>query len=321
MTYGRAIRQALHNELERDQSMVLFGEDIQHNLYGYTEDLVQIFGEKRVVNVPLSEAAVVGTAIGSAMCGLRTVVDLTVASFLFVAMDQIVNMAAKTHYMYNGQFELPITIMCGLFYNASIAAQHSERPYPLFMNIPGLKIVAPSSPQDAYSLLRSSINDRNPVLYFSDRTLFYNEADVDENNQTELGKAKVLQPGKDVTIITISGCTKMAMDILPEIGRRNISAEIVDVRSLSPLDKNTIKASAKKTGRVVIADLANRTCSAASEISSILAEDLFSYLIAPIKIVAHDDVPVPFAKNLESQLLPTKEKILQKILDVMEYQR
>ena len=321
MTYGRAIRQALHNELELDQSMVLFGEDIQHNLYGYTEDLVQKFGEKRVVNVPLSEAAVVGTAIGSAMCGLRTVVDLTVASFLFVAMDQIVNMAAKTHYMYNGQFELPITIMCGLFYNASIAAQHSERPYPLFMNIPGLKIVAPSSPQDAYSLLRSSINDRNPVLYFSDRTLFYNDADVDENKQTELGKAKVLQQGKDVTIITISGCTKMAMDILPEIGRRNISAEIVDVRSLSPLDKNTIKASAKKTGRVVIADLANRTCSAASEISSILAEDLFSYLIAPIKIVAHDDVPVPFAKNLESQLLPTKERILQKVLDVMEYQR
>jgi pyruvate dehydrogenase E1 component beta subunit len=319
MTYGRAIRQALHNELERDPSMVLFGEDIQHNLYGYSEDLVKIFGGKRVVNTPLSEAAVVGTAIGSAMCGLRTVVDLTVASFLFVAMDQIVNMAAKTHYMYNGQFEVPITIMCGMFYNAGVAAQHSERPHPLFMNIPGFKIVAPSNPQDAYGLLRSAIMDKNPVIYFSDRTLFYNEADVDENKITEIGKAAILQQGRDVTLIAISGCTRMAMDILPEIAKHNISAEVVDVRSLAPMDTDTIKASVQKTGRVVIADLANKTCSAASEIASILAEDLFPYLKAPVMIVAHDDVPVPFAKILESQLLPTKEKILQKVLDVMDY--
>jgi len=321
MTYGNAIREALYKELENDQSLVLFGEDIQHNLYGYTGNLANIFGKNRVIDVPLSEAAVVGTAIGAAMCGMRTIVDLTVASFLFVAMDQIVSMASKTNYMYNGQFELSLTIMCSTFYNSSIAAQHSDRPHPIFMNIPGLKLVMPATPQDAYSLLRSSVVDKNPVIYLSDRTLFYNEAEVDENYRTELGQANVLKKGSDITIIAISGCTKMAMDILPELYRNNISAEIIDVRSLVPLDKDTIKKSVQKTGRVIIADTANKTCSAASEIASILVAEIFSALKAPIGIVAHDDVPVPFARNLELAIMPTKEKIFQKVIEVMQYDR
>jgi pyruvate dehydrogenase E1 component beta subunit len=189
------------------------------------------------------------------------------------------------------------------------------------MNVPGLKIVAPASPQDAYSLLRTSIVDKNPVIYFSDRTLFYTEAEVDENCKIELGQAAVLKEGRDITIITISGCTKMTLDLLPELNNNNISAEIIDVRSLVPLDKNTIKKSVQKTGRVVIADTANKTCSAASEISSILAEDLFSALKAPIGIVACDDVPVPFAKNLEIQIMPTKEKIFQKVITVLLYKK
>lgn len=321
MTYGNAIREALVKELENDQSVVFFGEDLYHNLYGYTDNLVNLFGEKRIINTPLSESAVVGSAIGAAMCGLKTIVDLTVANFLYVAMDQIVNMAAKTNYMYNGQFELPLTIMCGEFYNCSNAAQHSDRPHSMFMNVPGLKIVAPSNPQDAYSLLRTSIVDKNPVLYFSDRTLFYAETEVDENCKIEMGQASVLKEGKDITIITISGCTKMALDILPELNNNNISAEILDIRSLVPLDKNTIKKSVIKTGRVVIADTANKSCSVASEISSILAEDLFYALKAPIGIVAFEDVPVPFARNLEMQIMPTKEKILNKVIKVMQYQK
>lgn len=321
ITYGGAIREALFKELENDQSVVLFGEDIQHNLYGYTDNLLNIFGEKRIINIPLSEAAVVGTAIGAAMCGLKTIVDLTAPNFLFVAMDQIVNMAAKTNYMYNGKFELPLTIMCGAMYNSSSAAQHSDRPHPIFMNVPGLKIVAPTCPQDAYSLLRTAIVDKNPVIYFSDRTLFYAEADVDVNYKIEMGQAAVLTEGRDITIFTISGCTQMALDILPELKNKKISAEIIDIRSLVPLDKNTIKKSVQKTGRVVIADTANKTCSAASEISSILVEDLFSALKAPIGIVACDDVPVPFAKNLELQIMPTKEKIFQKVINVLQYNK
>lgn len=321
ITYGGAIREALFKELENDQHVVLFGEDIQHNLYGYTDNLVNIFGKKRIINTPLSEAAVVGSAIGAAVCGLKTIIDLTNPNFLFVAMDQIVNMAAKTNYMYNGQFELPLTIMCVTLYNTSSAAQHSDRPHPIFMNVPGLKVVAPTCPQDAYSLLRTAIVDKNPVIYFADRTLFYSEADVDVNCKIEMGQAAVLTEGRDITIVAISGCTQMALDILPELNINNISAEIIDVRSLVPLDKNTIKKSVHKTGRVVIADTANKSCSAASEISSILAEDLFSALKAPIGIVACDDVPVPYAKNLELQIMPTKEKIFQKVINVMQYHK
>lgn len=318
-TYGEAIREALYKELENNQSVVLFGEDIRHNLYGYTDNLFNRFGEKRIINTPLSEAAVVGTAIGAAMCGLTPIVDLTVTNFLYVAMDQIVNMAAKINYMYNGQFKLPLTIMVSALYNSSSAAQHSDRPHPAFMNTPGLKLVAPSCPQDAYSLLRSAIADENPVIYFSDRSLFYTKENVDENSNIKIGQASLLTEGKDITIVTISGCTQMALDLLPELNNNNIYAEIIDVRSLVPLDINTIKKSVSKTGRVVIADTANKSCSAASEISSILAEDLFSALKAPIGIVAYDNVPVPFAKKLETKIMPTKEKIFQKVINILKY--
>jgi len=321
ITYGEAIREALFKELENDQSVVMFGEDIQHNLYGYTDNLVNIFGHKRIINTPLSEAAVVGAAIGAAMCGLKTIVDLTVANFLYVAMDQIVSMASKANYMYNGQFKLPITIMCATLYNGGNAAQHSDRPHPIFMNVPGLKIVAPARPQDAYSLLRTAINDDNPVIFFADRTLFYTKEDVDEICKIEIGKAAVLTEGNDITIIAISGCTQLALAILPELENKSISAEIIDPRSLVPLDINTIIKSVQKTGRVVIVDTANKTCSAASEISSILAEELFPALKAPIGIVAYDNVPVPFAKNLETQIMPTKEKILQKVTNIMKYNK
>ena len=317
-SYGDAIREALDKGLENDESVVLFGQDIHHNVYGYTGNLLNKYGVKRIINTPLSESAVVGTAIGAAMCGLKTIVDLTVGNFLYVAMDQIASIAAKNAYMYNGQFKLPLTIMCSTLYNTSSAAQHSDRPHPMVMNVPGLKVVAPASAQDAYSLLRAAIVDDNPVIYFSDRSRFYSKEDIDLNLKAEIGTASTIVEGKDVTIVTISGCIKMALDLLPELNKNNISAEIIDVRSLVPLDIMTIKKSVRKTGRVVIVDTANKTCSAASEISSLLAEDIFYDLKAPIGIVAYDDVPVPFAKNLELQIMPTKEKLLQKVIFVMQ---
>ena len=319
ITYGEAIREALDKELENDGSVVLFGQDIQHNVYGYTGDLMNKYGSKRIINTPLSESAVVGTATGAAMCGLKTVVDLTVGNFLYVAMDQIASIAAKNAYMYNGQFKLPLTIMCSTLYNTSSAAQHSDRPHPMVMNVPGLKVVSPARPQDAYSLLRAAINDNNPVIYFSDRSLFYTKEDVDLNFNVEIGMASILTVGKDITIVTISGCTQLALNLQPELKSIDISAEIIDVRSLVPLDIETIKRSVRKTGRVIIVDTANKTCSAASEISSLLAEEVFCDLKAPIGIVAYDDVPVPFAKNLEMQIMPTEEKIFQKILIAMKY--
>ncbi len=319
LKYGEAIREALFRALENDPSVVLFGEDIQHNLYGYTGQLLQSFGEKRVRNTPLSEAAVVGTAIGAAMCGLRPIVDMTVTNFLYVAMDQIASMAAKTHYMYGGQFNVPLTLMASSLQGSQSGAQHSDRPHPLFMNLPGLKVVVPACPQDAYSLLRAAIVDKNPVMYFTDRTLFYTEEDVDLNRDVAIGQAAVLRKGTDITLIGISGGTRTALDTLPLLTERHISAEVVDVRSLVPLDMDTIKESVRKTGRVVIVDTANKTCSAASEISARLAEDLFSALRAPIGIVAHDDVPVPFGTILETQLLPTKDKVIRKVECILKY--
>ncbi len=319
ITYGNAIREALDNSLHDDETAVLFGQDIQHNLYGYTGELLDKYGSKRIKNTPISEAAIVGTAIGSAMCGLKPIIDLTVANFLYIAMDQIVNMASKSAYMYNGQFKLPLTIMCSTLYNTSSAAQHSDRPHPMLMNTPGLKVVTPSSPQDAYSLLRASIVDQNPVIYFSDRSLFHNKEDIDIDLKIDLGKASILSIGNEITIVTIAGCTKMAMDLLPKFKENKISVEIIDVRSLVPLDMQTIKKSVLKTGKIVIADTANKTCSAASEISSRLAEDVFNKLKAPIGIVAYDDVPVPFGTKLESKIMPTKEKIFEKVINTLKY--
>lgn len=321
ITYREAIREALDKALENDDTVVLFGQDIHHNVYGYTDNLLNKYGVKRIINTPISESAVLGTAIGAAMCGLKTIVDLTVGNFLYVAMDQIASIAAKNAYMYNGQFKLPLTIMCSTLYNTSSAAQHSDRPHPMVMNIPGLKVVSPASPQDAYSLLRASINDNNPVIYFSDRSLFYTKENVDLNFNVEIGKASVLTRGDDITIVTIAGCRKLVLDILPELSLNNISAEIIDVRSLVPLDIETIKNSVRKTGRVVIVDTANKTCSAASEISSLLAEDIFYNLKAPIGIVSYDNVPVPFAKKLEMQIMPTKGKIVDKVLKIMQNQK
>ena len=319
LTYGEAIREALYAEMEENNDVVMFGQDIQHNLYGYTKDLLNIYGENRIRNTPLSEAAVVGTAIGAAMCGIRTVVDLTVSSFLYVAMDQIVSMAAKTIYMYDGQFKLPVTIMCSSMNNASNSAQHSDRPHPMLMNVPGLKIVMPANPQDAYSLLRSSIQDDSPVIYFTDRSLFYDKQDVDLTVAVQLGKAKLLSEGNDITIIAISGMASVAIAIIKDLRSENIFADIIDVRTLVPLDKKIILDSVVKTGRVVIIDTAHKTCSAASEISSIIAEDAFGYLKAPIGIVAYDDVPIPFAKELEAILMPTKEKLLMKVRSIINY--
>lgn len=319
LTFGEAMREALYAELEKNKNTVMFGQDIQHNLYGYTKDLVNIFGENRIRNAPLSEAAVVGTAIGAAMCGIRTIVDLTVSNFLYVAMDQIVNMAAKTTYMYDGQFKLPLTIMCSSMYNANNGSQHSDRPHSMFMNVPGLKIVTPTNPQDAYSLLRASISENNPVIYFTDRSLFYNKQDVDLNLEVTLGNAAILKKGKDITIIAIAGTVLTSLSIIEELEYEGIDAEIIDVKTLVPLDKQTILNSVNETGRVVIIDTAHKTCSAASEISSIIAEDSFSALKAPIGIVTYEDVPIPFEKSLEIKLMPTKEKLLNKVKKTYYY--
>jgi pyruvate dehydrogenase E1 component beta subunit len=318
-TYGNAIQQALYDEMETDESVVLFGEDVQHNLYGYTEGLFEKYGERRVINIPLSEAGVMGMACGAAMCGLRPVLDLVLPNFLYVAMDQIANIVAKTRYMYHGNYSVPLTVFCSSMSGSGNAAQHSDRLHSLFMTIPGLKIICPSTPQDMYSMLREAIRDNNPVFCFADRQLFWKEGEVRSEITTKIGHANIIVHGNDITIVTVSGCLQMVKDILPNLIEKGITPEIIDIRSVNPLDFDTIKCSVEKTGKVIICDTANKAGSVASEISSLLAQYTFDALRAPIQIVACENVPLPFAKVLEKEILVTEEKILKKILTSFEF--
>lgn len=316
LTYGKALQQAIEEEMSLDKKIVLFGEDIQKNLYGYTEGLAEKFGEERVINIPLSEAGVVGLACGASMCGLRPIVDLTIPNFLYVAMDQIASIAAKTYYMYNGKYSMPITLFCSSMQGSGNAAQHSDRLHSMFMSIPGLKIICPATPQDMYSMMRGAIRDDNPVLCFADRSLFWKREEVDLSKIIRPGVSNKVKSGDDLTIITVSSCLQLVRDILPEIESLGINPEIIDVRSIVPLDYSLISESVKKTGRVIICDTANKSGSAASEIASYIQENLFKCLKGPIKIVACENVPIPFAKKLEQEILVTKDKILSKIKEV-----
>lgn len=320
MTYGNALRQAIYDELKTDSTVFLFGEDIQKNLYGYTGGLVEEFGEDRILNIPLSEAGAMGIACGAAMCGLRPILDLTIPNFLYVAMDQITNMAAKVHYMSNGIYSLPLTIICSTMSGSGNAAQHSDRVHSLFQNVAGLKVICPATPQDMYSMLREAIRDNSPVLCLADRSLFWIEDEIELKIGKSISGSKKITTGKDVSVITVSSCLHMVKEILPDLEKANISAEIIDIRSVVPLDFEIILESVKKTGRVIICDTANRTGSVASEIAARLAQSAFYFLKEPIQIVASEDVPVPFAKVLENEVLVTKEKILSRITTAFNYE-
>lgn len=315
LTYCNAIYQALYDELNINHDIILFGEDVRNNVYGYTKGLVDVFGKERVIDIPLSEASVTGIVCGAAMCGLRPVLDLTIPNFLYIAMDQIANIAAKSRYMSSGAYSLPLTIFCSSMCGSGNAAQHSDRLHSLFMNIPGLKIICPASVQDMYLMLKEGIEDDNPVLCFADRSLFWLEDDILKASQKKFDEANVVTEGKDLTIVTISGCLRMVEEILPALMENGISAEVIDVRTVVPLDFNTIKQSVEKTGKVIICDTANRTGSVASEIAALLSQYALTSLKAPIRIVACEDVPVPFTKLLEQQIIVTKEKIYKAIME------
>ncbi len=316
--YGEAIRKALFDALKADNRVFFFGEDDRYNLYGYTDGLYDTFGPERVRDIPLSEAGTVGLACGAAMCGIRPILDLTTENFLYVAMDQICSIAAKTSYMYGGNFSVPITIFCSSMSIGGNAAQHSDRIHSLFMNVPGLKIICPASPQDMYSLLKNAVEDDNPVLCFADRSLFWLEDEVDFDKSIPIGLTNVVHEGNEMTVISISGCYKYVNEIWLE-KNNEISMDILDVRSIVPLDFDTIKKSVMKTGKVVICDTANRTGSLAGHISSLIVENVFEYLKAPIGIAACCDVPIPYAKVLEQEVLISKDKILNTINKIYNY--
>jgi len=309
MSYMQATVQAQLEEMTRDERVMLIGEGLA--VYGGAE-LEKRFGAKRIWNTPISENSVCGIGIGAAMTGMRPVVSLNIASFAYLASDQIINQASKLHYMTGGQIKVPVVFRCGLFYNKSVAAQHSDRCYPMFMNCPGLKVVAPTTPSDAKGLLKSAIRDDDPVIMIEDSELWSmkDEVPTDPDVLVPIGKADIKRPGTDFTVVAIAGCIKAALAAAKELAIESVSLEVVDPRSLVPLDKDTILRSVAKTGRLIVVDVAHRTCSAGSEIAATVVQEGFGHLRGRIVRICTPDVHIPFSPVLEKPLYPSKDAIV-----------
>ncbi len=295
------------------------GEDVRSGVFGATGDLVDEFGPDRVLDTPLSEAGFVGAAVGAAMTGLRPIVDMSVASFMYVAMDQFISQAAKNRYMFGGQANIPVVFRAGMFYGASSAAHHSDRPYSMFMNVPGLKVIAPTTPYDVKGMLKAAIREDDPVLCFEDGTLWSRKGPVPEEEYlVELGRADVKRQGSDVTVVAVAGAVVHALAAAERLAADGISVEVIDPRSLVPLDAETLLGSVRRTGRLVVVDPAHRTCSAASEIAAIVAEEGFWDLRAPIVRVTTPDTQIPFSPALERGLYPTSDRIVEAVRRTLE---
>lgn len=320
MSYLGAIGAAQREAMEADERVVIIGEDVEANVYGTTGagksrqdkgDFLQMFGANRIRNTPISEEGIVGMAAGAAMTGLRPVIDLSYSSFLYMAMDQFVNQVAKNRYMFGGQASMPVVFRSAMFYGLSTGAHHSDRPYPMFMNVPGLKIIAPATPTDAKGLLRAAIDSDDPVLTFEACLLWSSKEEVsDEEFRIPLGVARTAREGADITIVAIATAVPEALAAAEELALEGVSAEVIDPRTLVPLDTNAILTSVAKTGRLVIADPAHRTCGAAAEISARVAEEGFNSLRAPIARVTTPDMQIPFSPVLEKQMYPGRDGIL-----------
>jgi len=319
-----AINQAISEEMARDENVYIMGEDIRRAVYGATQDLLNDYGEKRVLDTPLSENGFFGAAIGSSLVGMRPIVE-TLTSFMWVGMDQLISQAAKMRYMFGGQATLPVVFRATMFYGGGSAAHHSDRSYPMFMNMPGIKIVVPSNPADMKGLLKSAVRDNDPTIVFEDGTLFGMRGDVPDNADlpegeliVPFGEAKIVREGTDCTIVAIAGAVNIAIAVSDQLAAEGISVEVIDPRTLVPFDKQTVLESVEKTGRLVIADPAHKVCSAASEIASIVAEEGFWSLQAPIQKVASEQVHIPFSPALEKLVYPDAAKITAAVKRTLE---
>jgi pyruvate dehydrogenase E1 component beta subunit len=311
VSYLQAVNEALTEEMERDERVFLMGEDVVWNMMGATQGLAEKFGTDRIRNTPISEAGFVGAGAGAAMVGMRPVVDIMIAPFLYVAFDQIVSIIAKSTYLYGGQAKVPLTIRAPMLYGRGSAAQHSDRPYPTFMTVPGLKLVAPSTPHDVKGLLKSAIRDDDPVIVFEDGTLWSSQDEIpDDDILVPLGSAAVRREGTDVSIVAVAGSVRHAVTASDELAADGISAEVIDLRSIVPMDRDTILRSVAKTGRLVLADPAHEMGSVASEISALVAEEGFWSLQAPIIRVTTPHTHIPFSSALERPLYPNVARIV-----------
>ncbi|MBI4505609.1 MAG: alpha-ketoacid dehydrogenase subunit beta [Chloroflexi bacterium] len=317
MTFIQALRAALSEEMRRDPQVFVMGEDVRAGTFAVTTGLVDEFGPERVRNTPISEAGFTGLAVGAAMIGYRPYVELTIASFCYVAMDMIVNQAAKNRFLFGGQAKVPAVFRFVEFSRSYAAAQHTDRPHSLFMAIPGLKIIAPTTPRDAKGLLKTAIRDDDPAVMFDDSTFWTRRGEVPEGDYTiPIGRASIAREGRDVTLVAIFTLYP-ALAAAEELEKEGVSVEVIDPLTLVPLDTETILASVAKTGRLVVSDMAHRTCSAASEVAALVAERGFRSLRAPIRRVCTPDVHIPYSPPLERQIYPDKDKLVAAVRDVL----
>lgn len=320
ITMREAISQALWEEMENDEKVFIMGEEVGvwGGTYAVTKGFYDHFGEKRVRDTPIAEAAIVGAAIGAALAGLRPVAELMTINFAFAAMDHIVNEAAKLHYMFGGQFTIPLVIRTPGGGGRQLGATHSQTPDAIFAHFPGLKVVAPGTPEDAKGMLKAAIRSDDPILFIEHATLYQVRGEVPEGDYTTpLDQAKVQRPGNDVTVITYSKMLEKSLIAADELAKDGIEAEIVDIRSLRPLDMGPILDSFKKTNRAVIVEEGWRSYGVGAEVSARIYEQAFDYVDAPIRRVAQEEVPLPYNQTLEQMALPQVEDIIQAVKEVL----
>lgn len=316
MTYRQALNQAMREEMQRDPDVYLIGEDVgeYEGAYKVSEGLLQEFGPKRVIDTPISEEAIAGAGIGSAMVGLRPIVEMMTINFALLAMDQIVNHAAKLRYMSGGQLKIPLVLRAPQGAGMQLGAQHSQNLESWFLHVPGLKVVAPSTPYDAKGLLKSSIRDDNPVIFFEHELLYGVKGEVpEEDYSVPLGVAEVRRAGSDVTIVSYLRMVNIALGAAKALESQGVEAEVIDLRTLKPMDLDTLVGSLKKTHRLVVVEEDYKTCGTGSEIVASLQKEAFDYLDAPMERVATAEVPMPYAKNLERAALPSEQSVIDAV--------
>jgi pyruvate/2-oxoglutarate/acetoin dehydrogenase E1 component len=317
LTYNEAAVEAVAEEMRRDPKIFYMSTDA-------LPPLLKEFGPQRIRATPITEAALTGMSIGAAGSGFRPIVDWRQVTFCFVAMDQIVNQAAKIHYMFGGQVTFPILYRAAVGGGGLVAAQHSQSPYSMFMNVAGLKMFLPSTPYDMKGLLKTAIRDNNPVISFESGRLMTRKGPVpDEDYTIPLGKADIKREGSDVTVVALAWLVHEALAAAEELATEGLSVEVVDPRTLVPLDRETICNSVQKTGRLVIADEAGPTCGFSAEIAAVATEDMatFASLEAPVKRVCALQVPIPYSPILESHVFPDRKRIIAGIREVLQGKR
>jgi pyruvate dehydrogenase E1 component beta subunit len=320
ITLSKAVNEAIAEEMRRDPTVLVMGEDVAEagTPFKVLSGLVEEFGRERVVDTPISEPGFVGIAVGAALTGLRPIVDLMFGDFIFLVMDQLCNQAAKTHYMSGGKLNVPLVLRTNLGATRRSAAQHSQSLHALIAHIPGIKVAMPSSAYEAKGLLKTAIRDNNPVVIFEDKLMYQEKAQVPEEEYLiPFGTAGVLREGSDVTLVATSSMVQVALKAAGILAAERISAEVIDPRTLVPLDEKTLLKSAQKTSRVIVVDEGHQSFGVTAEIASRINEKCFYHLDAPVQRMGAMDVPVPFSPMLEDLTVPTPDKVVARARDLV----